>query len=59
MAQHCRPGHKDAPVSRTIENAVVGAVTGPIVMPHTLLLGGWGLTGRLCLVARTTPLSRR
>ncbi|MBO8203498.1 hypothetical protein JW613_35245 [Streptomyces smyrnaeus] len=57
MAQRCRPGHKDAPVSGTTDNAVVGAVTGPIAMPHTLLLGRWDLTGRLRLVARATPWS--
>ncbi|MEU5836393.1 ATP-dependent DNA ligase [Streptomyces diacarni] len=42
--------------SRTSHDAVIGAVTGPITMPSTLLLGRWDQAGRLRLAARSTPL---
>ncbi|WP_326693181.1 hypothetical protein OIE63_39315 (plasmid) [Streptomyces sp. NBC_01795] len=35
---------------------MIGAVTGPLTMPHTVLLGRWDEAGRLRLVARSTPL---
>ncbi|WP_236719197.1 ATP-dependent DNA ligase [Wenjunlia vitaminophila] len=43
--------------SRRSTEALAGAVTGPVRLPHTLLLGRHTPEGRLCLVARTTPLA--
>ena len=36
---------------------MIGAVTGPVSSPHTLLLGRYDKAGKLRLVARTTPLN--
>ncbi|MFI0212411.1 ATP-dependent DNA ligase [Streptomyces diastaticus] len=43
--------------SRQTREGVVGAVTGPVSAPDTLLLGRRDAEGRLRMVARTTPLS--
>lgn len=59
-----RPGARGGPGgwqkcrSRSTHDAVIGAVTGPITMPHTVLLGRWDQGGRLRLVARSTSLPR-
>ncbi|WP_328862997.1 ATP-dependent DNA ligase [Streptomyces sp. NBC_00306] len=42
--------------ARDTAEAMVGAVTGPIASPNTLLLGRYTRGGQLRLVARTTPL---
>ncbi|MEJ8632087.1 ATP-dependent DNA ligase [Streptomyces sp. MS2.AVA.5] len=42
--------------ARDTAEAIVGAVTGPVSSPNTLLLGRYTRAGRLRLVARTTPL---
>lgn len=44
--------------ARTTTEAIVGAVTGTVYSPTGLLLGRLDPTGRLRLVARSTPLSR-
>ncbi|MFJ3630382.1 ATP-dependent DNA ligase [Streptomyces albidoflavus] len=43
--------------SRQTAEAIVGAVTGPVPAPDTLLLGRYDAAGRLRMVARTKPLS--
>ncbi|WNO76857.1 RNA ligase family protein [Streptomyces sp. AM8-1-1] len=43
--------------ARDTAEAIVGAVTGPITRPNTLLVGRYTRGGRLRLVARSTPLS--
>ncbi|WP_242534407.1 ATP-dependent DNA ligase (plasmid) [Streptomyces albidoflavus] len=43
--------------SRQTTEGVVGAVTGPVAAPDTLLLGRRDAEGALRMVARTTPLS--
>ncbi len=59
VGQPYRPGERGWAKlrSRTAHDAVIGAVTGPVTMPETLLLGRWDPAGRLRLVARSTPLS--
>ncbi|MFI5476634.1 hypothetical protein ACIA6D_41465 [Streptomyces cacaoi] len=42
--------------ARTTAEAVIGAVTGTTTSPSTLLLGLSDASGRLRLIARTTPL---
>ncbi|KQX65209.1 hypothetical protein [Streptomyces sp. Root1310] len=42
--------------ARTTAEAVIGAVTGARTSPSTLLLGRADASGRLRLIARTTPL---
>ncbi|MFD7303722.1 ATP-dependent DNA ligase [Streptomyces pharetrae] len=42
--------------SRVIAEAVLAGITGSLADPQTLLLGRYYTTGRLRLVARTTPL---
>ncbi|MFF3208438.1 ATP-dependent DNA ligase [Streptomyces sp. NPDC002962] len=42
--------------ARTTAEAVIGAVTGATTSPNTLLLGRSDASGRLRLIARTTPL---
>lgn len=44
--------------ARTTTEAIVGAVTGPVHAPTSLLLGRLDATGGLELVARTKPLAR-
>ncbi|MGP3990817.1 ATP-dependent DNA ligase [Streptomyces sp. 3N207] len=44
--------------SRTTHDAVIGAVTGPITLPSTLLLARWDQAGRMRLVGHSTPLPR-
>ncbi|MGW1158952.1 ATP-dependent DNA ligase [Streptomyces sp. NPDC002519] len=44
--------------ARTTTEAIVGAVTGIVRAPTSLLLGRLDASGRLQLVARSTPLSR-
>jgi len=44
--------------ARTTTEAIVGAVTGTVRSPSSLLLGRLDATGRLRLVARSTPFSR-
>jgi ATP-dependent DNA ligase len=43
--------------ARDTAEAIVGAITGPLTHPSTLLLGRFSPNGRLRLVARTTQLS--
>ncbi|WP_307784140.1 ATP-dependent DNA ligase [Streptomyces sp. DEF1AK] len=43
--------------SRQTAEAIVGAATGPVTAPDTLLLGRYDAEGRLRMVARTKPLS--
>ncbi|MFI1312390.1 ATP-dependent DNA ligase [Streptomyces albidoflavus] len=43
--------------ARESTEGVVGAVTGPVSAPDTLLLGRWDAEARFRMVARTTPLS--
>ena len=43
--------------ARTTTEAVVGGVTGAVTSPSTLLLARYDASGRLRLVARTTPLA--
>ncbi|MET9736481.1 hypothetical protein ABZZ79_39500 [Streptomyces sp. NPDC006458] len=43
--------------SRITAKAVIGAVIGPCTTPTGLFLGRYDTTGRLQLVARTTPLT--
>ncbi|MCX4618003.1 ATP-dependent DNA ligase [Streptomyces albogriseolus] len=42
--------------ARHTEDAIVGAYTGPVVVPRTLLLGRYDAGGRLRFVGRTTTL---
>ncbi|MCL6281726.1 ATP-dependent DNA ligase [Streptomyces albidoflavus] len=42
--------------SRESTEGVVGAVTGPLSAPDTLLLGRWDAEARFRMIARTTPL---
>ncbi|MBQ0867355.1 ATP-dependent DNA ligase [Streptomyces sp. RK75] len=42
--------------SRTTHDAVIGAVTGPISLPATVLLARFDQAGRMRLVARSSPL---
>ncbi|MEV7081916.1 ATP-dependent DNA ligase [Streptomyces sp. NPDC093516] len=44
--------------ARTSSEAVIAAVTGPVSLPSTLLLGRYDQAGRLRYVARTAPLSQ-
>ncbi|MFI8193897.1 hypothetical protein ACIF8T_34930 [Streptomyces sp. NPDC085946] len=41
-----------------MSEAVVGAVTGSLAAPRTLLLGGYDDEGRFQYVGRTTTLAR-
>ncbi|MFD6243423.1 MULTISPECIES: hypothetical protein [Streptomyces] len=43
--------------ARESTDRVVGAVTGPVSAPDTLLLGRWDAEARFRMIARTTPLS--
>ncbi|WP_226487568.1 ATP-dependent DNA ligase [Streptomyces parvulus] len=43
---------------RATAEAIVGAVTGPLTVPRTLLLGRHDDTGRLRYTGRTVPLAR-
>ncbi|MGW9643062.1 ATP-dependent DNA ligase [Streptomyces albidoflavus] len=43
--------------ARESTEGVVGAVTGPVSAPDTLLLGRWDAEARFRMIARTTPLS--
>ncbi|MFJ3213505.1 ATP-dependent DNA ligase [Streptomyces flaveolus] len=43
---------------RATADAIVGAVTGPLTAPGTLLLGRYDHTGALRYTGRTTPLAR-
>ncbi|MGA5226487.1 ATP-dependent DNA ligase [Streptomyces koyangensis] len=43
--------------ARGSTEGVVGAVTGPVSAPDTLLLGRWDAEARFRMIARTTPLS--
>ncbi|MER8009636.1 ATP-dependent DNA ligase [Streptomyces sp. NPDC094149] len=43
---------------RITADAIVGAVTGPVTAPRTLLLGRHDQAGRLRYTGRTTPLTR-
>lgn len=45
--------------TRTTAEAIVGAVTGSLSHPETVLLGRYTAAGRFVLVARSTPLSPR
>jgi len=58
LKSHYRPGIRgwEKLRSRQTADAVVGAVTGSITLPSTLLLGRWDGGGRLRLVAQTTPM---
>ncbi|MFI9339994.1 ATP-dependent DNA ligase [Streptomyces sp. NPDC052773] len=60
LAQTYQPGRRGWIKVRTraTTEAVVAAVTGPVTMPSTLLLGRYDHTGRLHYVARTGPLAR-
>jgi ATP-dependent DNA ligase len=44
--------------ARVTTEAVIGAVTGPLAAPRTLLLGRYDPAGRLQYVGRSTTLSR-
>lgn len=56
--QKYRPGYRGwvKVRARHSAEAVIGAVTGRVDRPSTLLLGRYDAAGRLRLVARTTPL---
>lgn len=43
---------------RETTEAVVGAITGPMAAPRTLLLGRYDTGGQLQFVGRTTTLAR-
>ncbi|MER6813575.1 hypothetical protein ABT299_30270 [Spirillospora sp. NPDC000708] len=42
---------------RLTTEAITGGVTGPLAAPRTLILGRYGHSGHLRVVARSTPLS--
>ncbi|MGJ5763257.1 hypothetical protein [Streptomyces galbus] len=44
---------------RTTTEAIIGAVTGPLEAPRTVLLGRYDAAGRLQYVGRSTTLSAR
>ncbi|MFZ4150541.1 ATP-dependent DNA ligase [Streptomyces pseudogriseolus] len=60
LAQTYQPGRRGwiKVRARASAEAVVGAVTGRVTAPSTLLLGRYDSDGRLRFVARTAPLSR-
>ncbi|MCX4586351.1 hypothetical protein [Streptomyces sp. NBC_01481] len=45
--------------TRNTAEAVIGAVTGSVIRPETVLLGRYTTDGRFLLVARSTPLAPR
>ncbi|MGI5405070.1 hypothetical protein ACQEVG_37675 [Streptomyces sp. CA-135486] len=45
--------------TRSTAEAVIGAVTGSLIRPETVLLGRYTSDGRFLLVARSTPLAPR
>jgi ATP-dependent DNA ligase len=45
--------------TRSTAEAVIGAVTGSLIRPETVLLGRYTSDGRFLLVARSTPLGPR
>ncbi|MFH8939472.1 ATP-dependent DNA ligase [Streptomyces griseosporeus] len=56
-----RPGARDGWLKykvRETTEAVVGAVTGTLAAPRTLLLGRYDTAGRLAYIGRTTTLAR-
>jgi hypothetical protein len=59
--QTCQPGRRGWLKYRTRNSAeaIVGAVTGSLTRPETVLLGRYTSDGHFLLVARSTPLSPR